>query len=333
MPNNDFNIARRRLLAGTAASLAGGLMAIPSRAAAPAWPSKPIRLLVPFPTGTPPDISSRLVAGHLSPKLGQPVYVENKPGAIGLVSLGELLRQPADGHTLYCMLTPVTTAGTLLPAQRVDLQRELQPVSQVDWVYSVLVVNNDVKASNVKDFCALLREHPQDYSFGSGGNGTPAHLAGELFKQQQKVEATHVPYAQFSQAVPDLISGRIQFMFLTSNVALPLVQSKKIRALGVVGKERIAGLPDVPTLAEQGMGDFDTRSWDGIVVKAGTPPAIVQRLNEEIREVLSRPDVAARFTEMGMVPQASSPQQLGELIQSESTRWAAVIKAANISVQ
>lgn len=321
---------RRRIVLQSFAALALGA-GISSSSLAQGWPSKPIRLLVPYTAGSPPDLSSRILATHLATALQQPVIVENRPGAIGLVALQELLRQPADGNTLYCILTPVTTASTLLPAQKVDLAKELQPISQINRIGTVLVVNNELAASDVKSFVSLLRAKPNELNFASTGNGTPAHLAGELFKSQEKVQATHVPYVSFSQSIPDLISNRVQFMFMTSTVAAPLVNTGKVRALGIVGPNRLPILPNVPTLAEQGMGKIDTSSWDGIVVKAGTPKPIVERLNSEIVRILAKPEVKARFLEMGMAAVSSTPEELGTLIEAESARWAAVIKAANIT--
>ncbi len=321
---------RRSVLRGlTVLALGAG---IAGASLAQAWPAKPIRLLVPFTAGSPPDLSSRVLATHLSAALQQPVVVENRPGAIGLIALQELLRQPADGYTLYCILTPVTTASALLPAQKVDLAKELQPVSQINRLATVLVVNNDLPATEMKSFVALLRAKPNQLNFASTGNGTPAHLAGELFKSQEKVQATHVPYMSFSQSVPDLLSNRVQFMFMTSSVAAPLVNSGKVRALGIVGPNRLSILPNVPTLAEQGMGKIDTSSWDGIVVRAGTPKPIVDRLNTEIVRILATPEVKARFVEMGMTAVSSTPEELGALIEAETNRWGAVIKAANITV-
>lgn len=327
--NTSPSSNRRSVLRGlTVLALGAGLA---SASLAQAWPAKPIKLLVPYTAGSPPDLSSRVLATHLSAALQQPVVVENKAGAIGLVALQELLRQPPDGYTLYCILTPVTTASALLPAQKIDLAKELQPVSQVDRIGTVLVVNNDLPATDMKSFVALLRAKPNQLNSASTGNGTPAHLAGELFKSQEKVQATHVPYMSFSQSVPDLLSNRVQFMFMTSSVAAPLVNSGKVRALGIVGPSRLPILANVPTLAEQGMGKIDTSSWDGIVVKAGTPRPIVDRLNAEIVRILAKPEVKARFIEMGMTAVSSTPEELGALIEAETNRWGAVIKAANIT--
>jgi len=271
MQQDSIDGTRRSFL--QMAALGGlSLAAGASLAQAPQWPTKPIRLLVPLTPGLPPDIVSRLLASSLTASLGQPVFVENKPGAIGLMAVNELLKQPADGHTLLCMLMPVVTAPVLLPAQKVDLEKSLMPVSQIDRAPSVLIANNSLPASSLKEFVALLKARPNELSFASSGNGTPAHLAGELFKLQQKVQATHVPYSQISMTIPDLLSNRVQFMFLTSSVAVPLIASGKVKSFGVVGDKRLPALPQLPTLAEQGMGDFDTSNWNGIVVKAGTRP-------------------------------------------------------------
>lgn len=320
---------RRDILRGVTAFALGA--AVAGGSMAQAWPSKPIRLLVPFTAGSPPDLSSRVLATQLSAALSQPVVVDNKPGAIGMVAIQELLRQPADGHTLFCILTPVTTAPALLPAQKIDLAKELQPVSQVDRIATVLVVNNDLPAIDMKSFVAMLRAKPNEMNFASTGNGTPAHLAGELFKSHEKVQAKHVPYTSFSQSVPDLLANRVQFMFMSSPVATPLVTTGKVRALGIVGPHRLPALPNVPTLAEQGMAKIDTSSWDGIMVKAGTPRPIVDRLNAEIVRILARPDIKAKFVEMGMTAVSSTPEELGALIDSEIARWGAVIRAANIT--
>ena len=329
MQQDSFDGTRRAFLQMTALgglSLAAGA----SLAQSSQWPTKPIRLLVPFTPGLPPDIVSRLLASSLTTSLGQPVFVENKPGAIGMVAVNELLKQPADGHTLLCMLMPVVTAPVLLPAQKVDLEKSLMPVSQIDRAPSVLIANNSLSASSLKEFVALLKARPNELSFASSGNGTPAHLAGELFKLQQKVQATHVPYSQISMTIPDLLSNRVQFMFLTSSVAVPLIAAGKVKSFGVVGDKRLPALPQLPTLAEQGIWDFDTSNWNGIVVKAGTPPEIVQRLNAEIVALLSRRDTVEKFQEMGTQAMPSTPTQFGELIRAESKKWRDVIAAANI---
>jgi tripartite-type tricarboxylate transporter receptor subunit TctC len=297
-----------------------------------AWPNKPLRLLVAFPPGSPPDVVSRLLANHLASQLGQAIVVENKPGAIGMIALNELMRQPSDGYTLMCLSLPVLTAPVLIPSQKIELEKVLQLVSLIDRAPSVLVVNKNLPVNNLREFVALLKARPNELGFASGGNGTPAHLAGELFKQHQNVLATHVPYSQLAQAIPDLMSNRVQFMFLTSNVAIPQINGGKLKGIGVVGEKRLPALPSLPTLTEQGLGDFDTSNWDGIVVRSGTPNEIVQRLNTEIVNLLNRSDIIEKFQEMGMQTMPSSPMQFTELMRSEGRKWRDVIVTAGIRI-
>lgn len=298
---------------------------------AQAYPTKPVRLIVPYSVGTPPDIVSRLVADKMTGGLGQPVVVENRPGASGTVGLAELGKQPADGYTLYNMLMPVSVAPALYPQQGLDYRKTMEPIGQFTWYYNVLVVHPEVKANSVRDLVDVLKGGAV-YSFASGGNGTPAHLSGELFKLQSGVKATHVPYNQFPQGIADLVAGRIQFMFLTSSVSVPLVQSGKVRALAVTGGERLATLPNVPTMVEAGYKDFLVRGWDGIVVRPGTPKAVVDRLNAELAKAVATPEVRTRFASLGVEPVSGTPAAFGELINSEVDRWTRVVKDAEIRV-
>jgi tripartite-type tricarboxylate transporter receptor subunit TctC len=300
------------------------------QAGAQPYPAKPIKLIVPYSVGTPPDIVSRLVADRMSPGLGQPVVVENRPGATGTVGLTELTRQPADGYTLYNMLMPVSVAPALYPQQGLDFKKVMDPVGQFTWYYNVLVVHPEVKAANVRELVQLLKARQAGYSFASGGNGTPAHLSGELFKLQAQVQAQHVPYNQFPQGISDLVAGRIQFMFLTSSVSVPLVQSGKVRALAVTGGERLPALPSVPTMTELGYKDFLVRGWDGLVVRAGTPKPIIARLNAEMAKAVATPEVRNRFASLGVEPVATSPADFGELISAEVERWGRLVRDAQI---
>ncbi len=311
--------------------LSAALALVSLAAQAQGYPSKPIKLIVPYGVGTPPDIVSRLVADKMTGGLGQPVVVENRPGASGTVGLAELGKQPADGYTLYNMLIPVSVAPALYPQQGLDFRKTMEPVGQFTWYYNVLVVHPDVKANTVKELVDLLKGGG-NYSFASGGNGTPAHLSAELFKLQSGVKATHVPYNQFPQGIADLVAGRIQFMFLTSSVSVPLVQSGKVRALAVTGNERLATLPNVPTMVEAGYKDFLVRGWDGLVVRPGTPKPVVDRLNAELAKAVATPEVRTRFAALGVEPVSGSPAAFGDLIHSEVDRWTRVVKDAEIRV-
>jgi tripartite-type tricarboxylate transporter receptor subunit TctC len=298
-------------------------------ASAQSYPTKAIRVIVPYSVGTPPDIVTRLVADRMTAGLGQPVVVDNRPGATGTVGLADLERQAADGYTLYNMLLPVSVAPALYPQQGLDFKKLMEPVGQFTWYYNVLVVHPDVKANNVKELVDLLKAGG-NYSFASGGNGTPAHLSAELFKLQAHVKATHIPYNQFPQGIADLVAGRVQFMFLTSSVSVPLVQSGKVRALAVTGTARLATLPSVPTMIEEGYKDFLVRGWDGLVVKPGTPRAIVERLNAELAKAVATPEVRARFASLGVEPVSGSPKEFDDLISSEVARWGRVVREAEI---
>jgi tripartite-type tricarboxylate transporter receptor subunit TctC len=297
------------------------------------WPQKPVLLLVPYGAGSPPDVVARIVAQHLGAALGQPVVVENKTGAIGLLALRELVRRPNDGYTLMNLGMTGATAPALLPDQQVDLRSEIRPIVQTDWSASVLVVNDQVPARNVKELFSLMRQKPGTFNFGSGGIGTPAHLVAEVLKRDEKLDAVHVPFAQFSQAVPELIANRVQMMFLTSSVAVPQVQGGKLRALAVVSPERLPSLPAGPTMAEQGFPQFERRTWGGFVARAGTPADVVDRVNREVNRILRMPEVRDAIVARGNTPAGGTPQHFETLIASETVYWGEVIRSAKVKAE
>lgn len=303
-----------------------------SGAMAQDWPSKPIRILVPFGAGSPPDVTARVLADKMSRSLGKPVYVENKTGAIGMVAMRELMRNPADGHTLLTMITPLLVASTLLKDQSVDPLRDFAPVGQYTWSYSVLVTSANSEAGSMAQLIDAVRSKPGQFSFASGGHGTPAHLAGELFRQKFNLDAVHAPYNQFPFALADLATGRVNFMFLTSTAAVANVQGGKLRAIGVAADARLDSLPDVPTLAEQGFKDFDIRAWDGFVVRTGTSAEIVQKLNKALNDALDTADVKERWKTLGVDVVKGTPAQFGNLIRRDAEKWVSVVKKANIKV-
>jgi tripartite-type tricarboxylate transporter receptor subunit TctC len=315
-------------------ALACCMTAATASAQVESWPTKPIRILVPFNPGTPPDFSSRILAGKLTQRLGQSVFVENKPGANGSLALAELDRQPADGHTVMTLLTPVVVGPALLPNLKKDFAKDYISLGQYDWTYSVLVAAPNLPVKDVSGLIKSLREKPDAYSFASGGHGTPAHLAGELFKLQNKVSAVHIPYNQFTAGIADLTTGRVHFMFLTSTVAVPQIQSGKVKALAVAsGEKRLQSLPNVPTMDELGFKTFDVRNWNGFIARNGTPKTITDRFTAALNEVLADPDTQEKLRAMGSDPVARTDQaKFNELIRKDQARLTALVREANIKL-
>jgi tripartite-type tricarboxylate transporter receptor subunit TctC len=307
-------------------------LAAPHAIAQP-YPAKPIRLVVPAAASTPIDIVSRVVAERLAVLLGQPVVVELRPGATGAVGAAEVLKQPADGYTLMTTYMPMSVAQTIYARVPFDLRKDFVPLGQTVWSYNVLVVHPSVEVRSPRDLVDLLKSQPGKLSFPSGGPGTPAHIAGELFKLQAGAQALHVPYNQFPQAIADLLGGQHQFMFAATPPMIPHIAAGKLRPLAVTGPTRIAALKDVPTMIEAGFPDFVVRDWQGIVARAGTPAAVVQKMNGAIRDALATAEVRAVLAKLGADAAAGSPEAFAELIDVEISRWAKVAKAAGIQVE
>ncbi len=294
-----------------------------------AWPAKPIRWLNPSAAGGPPDIVVRLVAERLALALGQPVVVENRPGAAGTVGLSEVLRQPADGYTVTNIFMPVAVAQTLLPRQ-FDLVQDFQPVTQLVWQYNVLVVPGASPARTLADLVGLIRAKPGGLSFASAGNGTPAHLAAELFKQTAGLDVVHVPYKTFPQAVTDLMGSQTAFMFAAMGPIVQHIRGGKLHPLAIASPQRHPLLPEVPTMTELGYPAIQIRDWQGVLVKAGTPLPVVERLNAEIVKIVAAPETRERLERIGAEPQTGTPAAFGELVRSEVARWGKLVREAGI---
>jgi tripartite-type tricarboxylate transporter receptor subunit TctC len=297
------------------------------------YPSKPIRLVVPAAASTPIDIVSRVVAERLGAELAQPVVMELRPGATGAVGAAEVLKQPADGYTLMITYMPMSVAQSIYSAVPFDLRKDFVPVGQTVFSYNVLVVHPSVRVQSVQELAALLKSRPGKLSFPSGGPGTPAHIAGELFKQQTGTEALHVPYNQFPQAIADLLGGQHQFMFAATPPMIPHIAAGKLRALAVTGPLRIAALKDVPTMVEAGFPDFVVRDWQGVVARTGTPAEVVEKVNGAIRRAMEAREVRAVLAKLGADAAAGTPAEFAKLIDVEIGRWAKVARAANIRVE
>jgi tripartite-type tricarboxylate transporter receptor subunit TctC len=318
----------RRLLV-----LAALLAAVPP-ALAQAWPARPLRLVAPYAAGGPIDISARLLAAKLQDALGQPVVVENRPGAGGNIGVDLVAKSPPDGHSL--VMSAIATLAinpTLYPSLPYDPIKDLRHVALLVQVPNVLIVNSELPAKDVKALVALARERPGRLDFGSGSTGSTGHLAGELFKQMTGTFMVHIPYKGSAPALADMMAGRVHLMFDNLASALPSIRSEKVRALAVTSRARTSFLPQVPTLDEvgqqsiAGLRGFDMTTWWGVSVPARTPQAVVDRLSAEILKVMDSADFKERMRGMGSEnPSVRTPDQFAAFVAAELKTYSALVK-------
>jgi tripartite-type tricarboxylate transporter receptor subunit TctC len=305
-------------------------MAISFGAVAQPYPSKPLHVIVPFPPGGPTDVLGRLLGQGLSDAMGQPSVVENKVGAAGNIGVDYAAKAAPDGYTMAIVpLGNIAVNPTLFPNLPYKAS-DLAPVTMLATVENVLVVNAAVPANSLKELLALAAQKPGTLSFASPGAGSQAHLAGELMGLNANVRLLHVPYKGVGPAINDLLGGQVTMMFAQASSVLPHIKGGKLRAIGVASLKRSALLPEVPTLAEQGLPRFEAVSWYALMVPAATPPAIVDRLNAETVKLLARPDLKEKLAAQGMDAGGGKPQDLASAIQAETQRWSEVIHQKNI---
>ena len=305
--------------------LAGMLLALGAGwACAQAYPAKPIRMVVTFPTGGAPDTLARLFSDKA--QLGQPVVVENKPGAGGNIGADIVAKSPADGYTLV-MGTVGTHSinGALYSKMPYDMVKDFAPVAHIASAPNLLVVNNDLPVKTVSELIAYMKANPNKLSFGSPGIGTSVHVSGELFKSMTGTQMTHVPYKGRQFAIPDLIGGQIQLMFDNMPSALPMAKEGKIRAVAQTTAKRSAAAPDVPTVGETVPG-FEATTWFAVFAPTGTPREVVARLNAELKRVFALPDVQDKLRSLGLETWISSPEELARYQAAEIVKWAKVVK-------
>ena len=297
------------------------------------FPSKPLRLVCPYAPGGATDIISRAIAVELAKNLGQPVTVENRPGAGANLGAEQVARAPADGYSLLMgggSLHGITPA--LYTKLNYDPNKDLAPVSALAGFSNVLVVNPSVKANSVKELIALAKAEPGRLSYASSGSGSTIHMSGEMFKYLTGVDMIHIPYKGSGPAVADLIGGQVNLMFDNIPSSMPHIRSGKLRALATTGPVRVPALPDLPTIAESGVAGYESTGWFGLSVAAGTPADIIARLGAESARGARSPEFARRMTDLGFEIIASTPGQMGEMIKVEVKRWAPIVKASGARV-
>jgi len=310
---------------------AAALSTLPLPALAQPWPSKPIKLIVPFPGGSSPDIIARAVAEPLAHALGQPVVILNQPGAGGNIGTGAVAKAEPDGYTLlFTIQGPLVTAPLLAKSLPYDPAKELQPIGLVATSPNVLVVDPKLGANTLADFVRIAKEKKGLLNYGSVGNGSAAHLAMESFKSRAGIELTHVPYQGFPQVVNAILAGQVQAGFMVPGIAMGQVKAGRLKALGVTSLGRVGSLAELPSLAEQGYAGFEAISWQAMLAPARTPAAIVQRLSTELVRIIKSDEVRAKLLSQYFSAAASTPDALAALMKSERERWGKMIKAAGV---
>ena len=313
--------------------LAIALAALPLAAGAQAWPSRPIKVVVPFTAGGSTDTVARIMAEKLTTRLGQPVIVENKAGAGGAIGSDFVAKSPPDGYTL---LVGTSSTMAIIPhlysKPPYDPTREFVPVVLLGTADIDIVINPKVPARTVKELLAYARANPGKLTFASGGNGSISHLLGEYFNSMANVQMLHVPYKGDAQMTTDLIGGQVDMAFGTAVVFLPHVKSGKVIALAVTNPTRSTTQKDLPTVSESGVPGYEAVQWFGIAAPTGTPREIVQRLNDEIRAILAQPDVQKRFADLGFDVVGDKPDEFAAFVRSENAKWKKIAETANVKL-
>lgn len=299
-----------------------------------AFPSKPFRLIVPYSAGSGTDLGARRAMQGIADRLGKPVVVENRTGATGLVGMAELVRSAPDGHTLAHVNIAISIAQAIMTEMNFSLPRDVAGVGLYASQYAVIVTPATQATRSIAELVALAKSRSGALNFGSGGNGTPAHMTCELFRRSVGIDAVHISYKSIVTALNDTARGELQFSCSVLGNVVPLLKQGRLRALAVSNPARSAALPDVPTLTELGVKGVDVRSWAGLIVPSKTPPAIIAKLNRALRETVADPQVRSFYENLGLetADGENSPAQLDALMRSESTRWAGMAKELNLKV-
>ena len=297
------------------------------------WPKKPMVAIVSFPAGGSTDIFARSVTAPLADALGQSIVVENKPGAGGMIGLQAAAKAAPDGYTIHISaLTNQSISSALFKNPPADLQKDFVPVALIGTVPHLIVINPNVPAKNLPELIAFIKSKKGDFNYASQGNGSLSHLESTLFMERIGATGTHIPYKGSSFALPDLIAGNTLMMFDSVTASLPHIQSGKLRPIAIAAADRSPLMPNVPTLGQDGMKQFDVENFYAVYVPKGTSPAVIAKLEKEIRKILTNPDFKARMATQGIHPQFANSEKLSEITANEANKWEKVVKSANIKV-
>ncbi len=329
MNNFKGNLPNRRQIIG----LAAAAMSLPTLAQTSSFPLRPVRIVVPYTTGGSNDVIARLLAQQLQETWGQPVVVENKPGAAGNIGASDIAKSAPDGHSL--LLTNINIVSMnpgLIANMPFDPQKDFAPISLLGTTALALVVHPSVPANNVRELIDLARKGPCRLNYASSGNGSPQHMSAEMFKAMTKTSMTHIPYRGAAPAVNDLLAGQVQVTIGVVNQLIPHIRAGKLKALGVTTRKRLAQMPDVPTLDEAGVPGYESEIWLGLAAPSATPPAIIEQINQAIRKAMATADVISKLQSQGIDVVVSSPDQMRQRGLEDLKRWGDIIRTAGIKV-
>jgi tripartite-type tricarboxylate transporter receptor subunit TctC len=314
-----------RLALALAATLVA-MLTIETPCFAQEYPTKPIRIIVPFGAGGPADVTARLIGNALQQSMGQPFVIENRTGAGGVIGTLEAAKSPPDGYTLLMISNTQTANESLVPQRKYELMRDLVPIAPVNYSDLVIVVHPSVPAKTLQEFIALAKSQPGKLNYASSGQGTPYHMAGELFKTMAGIDVVHVPYRNSGEARTGVISGQVQMMIDAVTTMAPNVGQGQVRALAATGQTRSSVLPDVPTAAEAAVPGYEATIWLGLMAPTGTPKPVIDKLNAGINAVIKRPEIVKLWTEQGAVPMSMTPEEFDKYLRADIVKWANVVK-------
>jgi tripartite-type tricarboxylate transporter receptor subunit TctC len=321
--------APRFALALTAALVAAQIVATPivtTPCLAQDYPTRPITIIVPFGAGGPADVTARLIGNVLQENFGQPFVVENRTGAGGVIGTLAVAKAPPDGYTLLMMSNTQTANESLVPTRKYELMRDLMPIAPINYSDLVIVVHPSVPAKTLQEFIALAKSQPEKLNYASSGQGTPYHMAGELFKTMAGIDVVHVPYRNSGEARSGVIGGQVQMMIDAVPAMTPNISENQVRALATTGKTRSTVLPDVPTASEAGVPGYEATIWLGLMAPAGTPKPIIDKLNAAVNAAIKRPEIVKLWTEQGAVPMSMTPEEFDKYLRGDIVKWAEVVK-------